>query len=417
MEHIMEQLLTEGAIDTATEIHLSEQFQLSDVETQTEVLETLLDTGYLQLATTLSEQVQNLENPEMNYIRAEIAFLHGDMDGVILHTDNIGKESDIYVKALILEAEAYANLEMPDVSERKLKEMRHYLEDSSLADLFLAEFYYEQENYDAAYNLYAKLVDDKEHADKVDSAKFASLSYALGEYETALEYYEKVLHPEVMSELQMVEYSDLLLHVEKIDTAITVLEHYIAENTMYVPNARIRLGQLWIYKEQSDKAKAVIQQGLMHDAENAQLLLFDALLAKRENNMYRFEQQLYKILENNPQNVSALRELVNYKFTQEAYEDIEALIRQLETQGEYDVLFDWYKAKLESVRGHDTKALEEYAEVFDALKTNEQFLHEFAVLANELNDMEKLKQAVICAIENEMTLEHIELYKGVLSID
>lgn len=417
MEQILEQLIQDGAIDTATEIHLNEQFQSSNEEMKIEVLETLIDLGYLPLANQLAQTIENVSMPELNFTLAELAFLHGDMDTVLLHTSSIDKESDVYIKALILEAEVYANIDLQDVSERKIKELRHYLDDSALADLFLAEFYYEQENYDEAYHLYAKLIENPEHGDKVDSAKFASLSYALGEYEIALKYFEKVLHPEVMNELQIIEYSDLLLSTEQTDVAIKLLEQYISENQYNVPNARIRLGQLTIYTNDIDKAKKTIQEGLTHDELNAQLLLFDALLAKRENNMYRFEKQLYKVLETHPENVSALRELVNYKFDQGAYDEIEQLIAQLETQGEYDIIFDWYKAKIMNERGHIKKAIEGYQTLFDDLKTNEQYLNEYAMIANELNEEDQLRKIVITAIENEIELKHLELYKGVLSID
>lgn len=417
MEQILEQLIHEGAIDTATELHLNEQFKQADEETKMEVLETLIDLGYLPIADQLAQTIESVSMPELSFTLAELAFLHGDMDTVLLHTSNINKESDVYIKALILEAEVYANIDLQDVSERKIKELRHYLDDSALADLFLAEFYYEQENYDEAYQLYAKLIENPEHSDKVDSAKFASLSYALGEYELALTYFDKVLHPEVMSELQIIEYSDLLLSTEQTDVAIKLLEQYVNENQYNVPNARIRLGQLAIYDNDVDKAKKAIQDGLTHDELNPQLLLFDALLAKKENNMYRFEQQLYKVLETHPENVSALRELVNYKFEQGAYDEIEQLIAQLETQGEYDIIFDWYKAKLLSEKGHLEKALAGYSSIFDEMKVNEQYLNEYAILANELNEEDELRKIVVTAVEHELELSHLELYKGVLSID
>lgn len=417
MEQILEQLIQDGTIDTATEMHLAEQFKIADMDSKVEVLEALMDLGYIQLASQLSQTVMGSEHPEMNYTLAELAFLQGDMDGAILYASNVDKGSDVYVKSLILEAEIYANLDLPDVSEKKLKEMRHYVDDAPLADLFLAEFYYSQENYEQAYQLYVKLIDDPEYADKVDQAKFASLSYALGAYETALECFQKIMHPEAMTELQIVEYSDLLLHNDKVDEAIDILSHYIEENPYHIPSVRVRLGQLFIYKDQIDKAKSCIQQGLVYDEENAQLLLFDALIAKRENNMYRFEQQLHKVLLTHPENTGALRELVEYKFAQGAYDEISQLIAQLESYGEYDVMYEWYKAKLLSVKGHDTEAFTAYQVIFDEMRSNGQYLNEYAVLANELNQHEALRDIVMSAIERETELEHLNLYKGVLGIE
>lgn len=417
MEQILEQLIQDGIIDTATEIHLHEQFQSADEDMQVEVLEALMDLGYIQLATQLAQHVAASAHPEMNYTLAELAFLQGDMDGAILYTSNIDKESDIYVKALILEAEVYANLDLPDVSEKKLKELRHYVEDEPLADLFLAEFYYSQENFEQAYYLYTKLTERSDYADKVDSAKFASLSYAIGEYETAYTFFQKVMHPEAMTELQIIEYSDLLLNSEKIEEAIQLLEQYVAENPYHIPSVRVRLGQLFIYQEQLDRAKACIQKGLEYDAENSQLLIFDALIAKRENNMYRFEQQLYKVLENHPENIGALRELIDYKFAQEAYADIEQLLIQLETLGEYDVVYGWYKAKLMSVKGHDAQAFDLYMNIFEEMRSNSQYLQEIAVLANELDEKHALRKIITSAIEHDLELEHLELYKEVLAIE
>lgn len=417
MEQIIEQLMYDGAIDSATEIHLIEEFKVADIDMQVETLEALMDLGYIQLASQLVQNIDASESSEMNYTLAELAFLQGDMDGAILYTSSVEKNSDVYVKALILEAEIYANLDLPDVSEKKLKEMRHYVDDAPLADLFLAEFYYSQENYEQAYHLYAKLVDEPDYEDKVDNAKFASLSYALGEYETALTFFQKVIHPETLSELQVVEYSDLLLQSEKEEEAISILTHYVDENPYHIPNVRIRLGQLWIYKDNLEKAKACIQQGLVYDDENSQLLLFDALIAKRENNMYRFEQQLHKVLVNHPENIGALRELIDYKFSQEAYEEIAQLIAQFESLGEYDVVYEWYKAKLLNVKGHDSDAFTAYQEIFDDMQTNSQYLNEFAILANELSKNDVLRMIVVSAIEHETELEHIELYKEVLSID
>lgn len=417
MEQILEQLIHDGAIDTATEIHLSEAFVKADTDLQVEVLDTLIDLGYIQLADQLGARVVDNEHPEMNYTLAELSFLKGDMDSAILYASNISKESDVYVKALILEAEIYANLDLPDVSEKKLKEMRHYVADAPLADLFLAEFYYDQENYDQAYRLYAQLIEDDEYGDKVDSAKFASLSYALGEYQTALEFFQKVMHPETLLESQIIEYSDLLMQEEKVDDAIALLKHYVAENPYHIPQVRMRLGQLFIYTEHMQDAKICIQQGLEYDDENAQLLLFDALIAKRENNMYRFEQQLYKVLLHHPENIAALRELVEYKFKQEAYADIEMLLQQVESQGEYDITYEWYKAKLKSVEGHEAESFAMYASIFSDMQTNEHYLNEYAHLANTLNENERLREIVIFAIEREIALNHMALYKEVLSID
>lgn len=417
MEQILEKLIQEGALDTTDENDLYQAFKNTDIDSQIEALDLLMDLGYIQYAARLSQGIQTFENSEMNYTLAELAFLQGDMDGAILHTSNIDKESDIYVKGLLLEAEVYASLDLPDVSEKKLKEMRHYVEDGSLADLFLAEFYYDQENYEQAYQLYAKLIEDPEYGDKVDSAKFASLSYALGEYETALLFFKKIIHPETLNELQIIEYSDLLMNSDDIAGAISLLQHVVQEKPYTVPNVRVRLAQLLIYNEEMDQAKQCIQDGLEHDGENAQLLLFDALIAKKENNMYRFEQQLYKVLLNHPENIGALRELVEYKFKQEAYGDIEQLLTQLENQGEYDIVYGWYRARILNTQGHVRESFKQYQSLFEDLQMNMQFVNEYAILANELNEMEILRDIVVFSIERNIEIEHISLYREILSID
>jgi tetratricopeptide (TPR) repeat protein len=141
------------AFEKAQKEDLPEEiFQLAD---------NLFQLGFMEEAQTLYEKLFT-EFPEEETLKislAEIAIENDELDKAFEYLESIEESSDLYAQSLITQADIYQVLNIPEVSESKLKQAKKILPNEPLLDLSIAELYFSTENYPKAIEAYVELQD------------------------------------------------------------------------------------------------------------------------------------------------------------------------------------------------------------------------------------------------------------------
>lgn len=388
-------------------------YNSATIEDKIQIVNLIIDTGYIDIAETLLNTEEN-DGAEFLFFRAEVAFFQGENDDAILYLDAIPKDSDVKINATLLEAEIYMNDGLVEVSERKLKSLETMIEDKGIVKLMLAEFYYDQQNYDTAYKYYFDVLTNEEYKDQVDFSKFATVSYEMGEFETALENFEKVKIPEQMEYEQILTYTELLVANEQFDKALALFQDHTKIADYVETGVYVRYIELLLSQDKLENAKKTLDIAQAKDDLNADLYFLRARVAFKELDLYKYEQNLYKVLEIKPQNFDALEMLSELKFKNGAYEEVKNLLSILESHGEYDISYDWMRAKIAVELEDFDEAQTYYNSIFDELKHDVFFLNDYALFNWENRNLEHVEKAIKHALNNELEFETLEYLQGQL---
>jgi thioredoxin-like negative regulator of GroEL len=105
------------------QLYFAEALQQDDADTLADLGETLLTLGFLEEAKQIFEQLttQFPEAEGLNLPLAEIAIENNEIDEAFMYLEKISPTSDSYVQSLLVTADLYQVLGIPEVSEAKLK--------------------------------------------------------------------------------------------------------------------------------------------------------------------------------------------------------------------------------------------------------------------------------------------------------
>lgn len=112
----------------------------------------LLEIGFIQQAEQLFERLLEA-HPTQHYYRLpliDIAIDNDDIDQAEYHLDQIPQDDESYPGSLLGAADLYMTLGYPEVAEIKLKEAHELLPTNATIQFALAEYYFDQANYEAS---------------------------------------------------------------------------------------------------------------------------------------------------------------------------------------------------------------------------------------------------------------------------
>ncbi|MDN5831945.1 MAG: tetratricopeptide repeat protein, partial [Tetragenococcus halophilus] len=179
------------------QLQLNQAIKEDNEDILEELGESLLSIGFLEEAKQVFENLKSRhpEQKENNLPLAEIAVENNETDAALELLEEIGSDSELYPQALLVTADLYQVLGIPEVSESKLKEASRILPDEPLIQFALAELYLSMDRFNEAAFIYQHLLElGEEEINNVSIKERLGTTLSLeGDFENAAEYLEASL--------------------------------------------------------------------------------------------------------------------------------------------------------------------------------------------------------------------------------
>lgn len=161
MESFSEQMLQALEEERMEEAQLffEQALKKDSPELLSELADVLFQMGFLEETKRILESIIEVaEEKEPFYLTlAEIAVEAGENEEAFMYLDQIDEESEYYPQKLLVSADLYQLLGIPEVSEQKLLEAQRILPDEPLIQFALGDFYTWNEEYQEALATYRTL--------------------------------------------------------------------------------------------------------------------------------------------------------------------------------------------------------------------------------------------------------------------
>ena len=180
------------------QIELNEAIKTDDSETLIELGEVLLSIGFLEEATSVYETlIKRLPEEAAAFLipLAEIAIENNEIEEAFEQLEKIDKDNPYYPQSLLVTADLYQILGIPEVSEAKLQEAKTLLPDEPMIDFAFAELYFSNQQYGEAHGYYQALLDAKipEVLGISMIERIGTLLSMQGRFEAAIPYLESAI--------------------------------------------------------------------------------------------------------------------------------------------------------------------------------------------------------------------------------
>lgn len=354
-----------------------------DDDTLVSLANQLFQLGFLEEPQQIYQQllVKYPGNEELLLGMAEIAMEDNQIDEAFNYLEEIPKDSDYYPQALLLSADLYQMLEIPEVSEAKLNEAAKLLPDEPLIQFALAELYMTCDRFSEAAVLYQILLNSQ-----LSEMGGISLEERLG---TALsmegKFEEAVVHLE--NALKTNESDDLLFHtafvylqLKENQTAIFYLQKLKALNPQYQA-VYLSLAQALQEEELLDEAQETIEEGIKENPYQVDFYQFASENAYRLHDTKQAESYLQKALETGEKLDESLIMLSNLYRKEAEYEKVIETIQQMEN--DEDAFAQWNLANAYNQLEDFDKANQHYQQANLELNHEPEFMKEYGIFLRD----------------------------------
>lgn len=378
------------------------------------LVETLFDLGFLEETKTVVRHLLVLDdNDGLKLTLAEIAIEEGNELEAFEWIDSVEKNSPFYPQALLVSADYYQVLDLPEVSKQKLLEAKGLLPNEPVIEFALAELLFAAGEYKEAIASYEGLL-VQNHFEFAGTSIYGRLGNAygaIGEWSEAEEYLKEAVEMKETGDhlfqlgyiyFQQGEFeraNELFFKIKELDPSYTSVYVFLAK------------GYLELHDEK--KALETVKEGLRYDTQNASLYSMGAEASIELGEEETAEHYYKEAVLIEPDNLSLFLHLSNLLLSQERYEEAQALIEEKLTSGEEDPQLFWNSAIANNELEEFEKAREHYDKAYPYLKDNESFMKEYMLFLREDGDRNGfIRVAKEYLILNPTDAEVIELIKN-----
>lgn len=406
---MIEAIQNEDLTKAADYLHLA--LEHDQTEELYALTETLFDLGFLEETKTVALHLLEKEQDDaMKLTLAELAIEEGKELEAFDWIDQVEKNSPYYPQALLVSADYYQVLDLPEVSRQKLKEAKTLLPEEPVIDFALGELYFSSGEYRDAITSYEELL-IKNHTEFAGISIYSRLGNAygaIGEWEEAEDYLKEAIELQETSDhlfqlgyiyFQQKEYdkaNDLFLKIKELDPSYTSVYVFLAEG--------------YIQQNKEKEALEIVKDGLYYDKENASLYSMGAEAAVKLGDEEAAEDYYGKAIERDPENISLVLHLTNLLLSQDRHDDALIWLEDKLNSGEEDPQLYWNSALAYNETEDFSKAKEYYEKAYPYLKDNAGYLKDYALFLREEGDQDAFRKVVQNYLElNPSDIDMIEL--------
>ncbi|GMG62998.1 tetratricopeptide repeat protein [Tetragenococcus halophilus] len=366
-----------------------------------ELGESLLSIGFLEEAKQVFENLKSRhpEQKENNLPLAEIAVENNETDAALELLEEIGSDSELYPQALLVTADLYQVLGIPEVSESKLKEASRILPDEPLIQFALAELYLSMDRFNEAAFIYQHLLElGEEEINHVSIKERLGTTLSLeGDFENAVEYLEASLE-EGETDERLFQTAFVYRQLKDNDKSIRYLQELRELNPQYRA-LYLPLAESLQEEELVEEAQTVIEEGIQENPYQVDLYHFASENSYRLHDAKKAEDYLLQALELGEKTEETLLTLSNLYINEERFEEAIKTVEQMEdTQNPYAL---WNLAHAYNELEDFEQAGQYYEQASVELKHEPDFMKEYGIFLREEGRLEEAKSYLSHYLEHE----------------
>ncbi|OOE10883.1 hypothetical protein UN64_14590 [Fictibacillus arsenicus] len=357
---------------------------------QFEIAEVYLDWGHTSKAMNILNNLLNKYPGEGELLVsiAECCLDEGMDEEAISYLEQVDKNDEEYLRALILQADLYEGMGLTEVAERKLGDAHEKDTEHPILSYALADFYLRQGKFDSSLPLFQKAIENNAEIEDL-SFRYAEALSRAGKFEEALPLYRKGLdhHKDLYS---LFGHGVTAFKAGEFKEAISALEELKDMDPDYTTLYSV-LSESYEEEGALDEAYQVIQDGLKRDEHNENIYLQAARLAYKLHYPDQGEEWVKKALELNPALIEPLLRLGDQYLREERFEDIISLYKPLtETKEEIPLMY-WHLATAYKETEDYKQSLVWYEKAAQLFQDDPVFLEEYAYFLLEDGKQEEAK--------------------------
>lgn len=368
---------------------INQSIQLSKEEQNEEDLYELalsfFNIGFLKEALFIAEQGKDYFGYDEWYILiAEIKIDNDEVDEALEILLSISKESNMYVSALLTMADIYQLQQLYDVALYKLDLAKAIVNDEPMIDLGRAQLYYLMGEYSPALSIYEKLLDHMDMDQVVLYKHMAKVLIALGEFENAITYLDKLQQDEHDSD-SLFTLALSYYQIEEYNRAISNFQQLLLLDPDY-QSANYYLAQSYLKVQQLEKARALLEKAIEDNPydEKCYMVLFNIYMQVDKEKLINLFEKVSDYLSDN---ISLMLLYVQYLSSIENYEKIISfLLTKIEEDYE-ERAFYWELAKAYRQLEQDDSARHYYQLAEQLYENDYQFNRDYAEYLQEIGDL------------------------------
>ncbi|MFV0557032.1 MAG: tetratricopeptide repeat protein [Enterococcus sp.] len=321
------------------------------------------------------------EHEELYLSLAEVAIDDDQIDEAFEYLEKIDSDSPLYPETLLITADLYQVLGIPEVSEAKLNEAAKLLPNEPLIQFALAELYFTTDRFGEAATLYQMLLkaEIKEFSEISLQERLGTALSMEGQFESAIEYLEAAL-AENITENRLFQTAFVYLQLKENQQAIHYLQELRALNPQYV-SLYLYLAEALQEEELLQEAQEVIEDGIHENPYQIDFYHFASENAYRMGDILAAEQFLQKSLESAGKSDETLEILSNLYLKAARYEDVILAIEQMENPEQPQIY--WNLAKANNELEEFEKAADYYEQAAQELHHEPEFMKEYGIFLRD----------------------------------
>ncbi|GEQ48857.1 tetratricopeptide repeat protein [Tetragenococcus koreensis] len=383
------------------QLQLNQAIKNDDEDVLEELGEALLSIGFLEEAKQIFENLKSRqpEQKEMNLPLAEIAVENNETDTALELLEEVDPTSELYPQALLITADLYQVLGIPEVSEAKLKEASHILPDEPLVQFALAELYLSMDRMNEAEFIYQHLLElGEDEINNVSIRERLGTTLSLeGDFEAAVEYLEASLEEEETDE-RLFQTAFVYRQLKDNDKAI----HYLRELRELNPQYRalyLPLAESLQEEELVEEAQTIAEEGIHENPYQPDLYHFASENSYRLHDAKKAEDFLLQALELGEKTDETLLALSNLYLDEERFDEAIKAVEGMEnSQNPYAL---WNLAYAYNELEEFEQASKYYEQASVDLKQEADFMKEYGIFLREEGRLEEAKSYLSHYLEHE----------------
>ncbi|MGX7148863.1 tetratricopeptide repeat protein [Enterococcus ureasiticus] len=383
------------------QLMLAEAIRKDDDDTLADLGEELLSLGFLEEAKLVFEHLLTIfpDADGLNIPLAEIAIENNLIDDAFVYLEKVGKDSDSYVQSLLVTADLYQVIGIPEVSEAKLKEAQRLMPDEPLILFALGELYFSNGQFQEASAAYQKLLEEQvtEISNVSINERLGSSHSMSGDFEEAIPFLEKALE-EGQTDDRLFQLAFTYLQLHENQKAIALLQQLRALNPHY-QSLYLSLGEALQEEEQLEEAQTVLAEGIKENPFQVDLYQLASENAYRLHDTEKAESLLKQALELGEKTDETRLTLSNLYLNENRFDEVIEVVQQMEEQGH--PYGEWNLAHAYNELEEFDLAKVHFEQAYQELSHEPEFLKEYAVFLREEGQLEKAKELLQHYLQHE----------------